>query len=216
MENDFERLFMNKLWVALVLLVASNSVLPVADQKVMGVMRGKNVVTHYTTGPLTEDSSQAVLDLISQLKKYVKSRFNPFNLMLGQTIRKQLAQGYNLRDVTTIEQLLKDGALVLVSNDHAIFVVRNEYLDILQDCFPDISFEQDKTIVLPGSFEEVNEVMKEISVCSENEFELDVERQKLNKLQQNRYKLQQERLLLESAAKDILGQIGKIKAELAA
>lgn len=186
-------------------------------QKTKKMTKSKSAITHYTTGPLTKNSVEIVLELIEQLKKYVSSGFSPWNLMRGQKLRKKLSNDYKLNDVTTIEQLVKANALIMMSSDDAIFLVSKEYRELLQDCFPDIVFEEGKIALLPGNCEEVKEFVRDLEACYQAEHVRDIEQHRADELKETRSKLEDEEKGLVFKAKELdkrVKELGKKVKEL--
>lgn len=187
-----------------------------AEQTVKGLVKGKPAITYYTTGPLTKGDTKKVLVLVEQLKKYTHGGFSPWNLMRGQNLRKQLSNDHNLHDVTTIEQLVKAKALIVMSSDDAIFLVRKEYQGLLQDCFPDSTFEENQVAFLPGNYEEIKGFMEDLEDCYEAEQKrdailkvVDIEKGKLKSLEAEFQKLENIEKTLASQAKELQKQISR-------
>ncbi len=138
----------------------------------------KKDITHYTTGILDAITCKRALAEISKLGQLVSKKAS-----IGQRIavRNQLVS-LGL-DGNTIEEMLKAGAIVIKTKDHAIFLTKKEFDYIIQDSFP---IEGNKVLVLPGNSEEVDEYLAQVSGCYEDERLRD---EALNELEKARNKV---------------------------
>lgn len=145
-----------------------------ADSDTVGL---DNAIMHYTTGPLSKVKFTKVLKLVSDLGKLVGSDESFRNATFRQAIRKQLSE-LNL-DGNAIEAMLTANAIIMTTTDHAIFLTKREFDNIIQDYFP---LKGNKVLVLPGDSEAVAKYLEIVSGCYEDEPALKVKQNDIERL----------------------------------